>query len=64
MASAALRSRCTSADSINSSQRRGLGLPIARRAIEHHGGSLALQSAGANGVTAIVSLPAGVYVAD
>ena len=40
------------------SRGRGLGLPIAKRAIEHHGGSLVIESRPGAGTTAIVSLPA------
>ncbi len=47
-----------------SSSRRGLGLPIARRAIEHHGGSLAIESEDGRGTTAIVTLPSGTAITD
>lgn len=36
---------------------RGLGLPIAKRAIDHHGGSLEIESEPGAGTTVIVTLP-------
>jgi signal transduction histidine kinase len=35
----------------------GLGLPIARRIVDEHGGSLSLRSAGGQGTTALILLP-------
>ncbi len=38
----------------------GLGLPITRRIVEAHGGTLAIRSREGEGTVATVSLPAGV----
>jgi two-component system sensor histidine kinase HydH len=36
----------------------GIGLPIAQRIAEAHGGTLSLESSGLGGTTAVVILPA------